>query len=706
MKKFPLLLIFLLTFLFFLPSRAYSAGNRIIIIKGNKQNIQVGTAASEPVILKITDGRGYPIRSTVRLKVLKGELILGKQTFESNAEGKIQFTARAGFTPGETVLKAYFESSPDYGVKIYFNVSLDKVGSSSGSKKAAPKHKIPVKKITPVKSTPTPEETPEKPVPEKTPEKPAAPVKKIPTPSMIIGFDGNNQEVELETVTPKELSVQIMDGDGNPVKGITVIYKVLAGNAKMIDEKTVTDDKGIAGAKVKMGNSAGMIMIQASVEGTDDLSTSFNLKAAPKIVKPVPERTPTPAPYTPKPIPTPERTTAPLPAATPEITPSVPDSIKLPSKPGTRPRGTYSREPVNISVVAGNYQLSEPGVRLQQPIVVYITDADGNPTFATVSFAVLRGDATIINREVKTDARGLASTFVIVNSPKPIKIVAEVIEKEGLSTIAYANTEKKEPEKVNGSANPIIKATTPSNTPGFPASIAFYEMKAKNVDSIQKTQVIQLEIGVSDFRNAPVSTAIKFTVVRGKVSVLNPIVQTNSSGRGICYVEVRDSMGIFTVEAQSMENPDLRAIFKSGPEIKTAPASEVVRPGLDTPKTTRPSDSGMKVSPPADSSESGGPALIAVIRGGGQRIKVRTKSPEPIVILLTDSKGVPVKNEMISFFMETGKAIIHSPYARTNERGEALTYVTPGKTPGIYEIGAKVRGNKSLKTTIRLEAVQ
>lgn len=703
MKKFPLLLLFLLTFLFFLPARAYSAGNRIIIIKGNKQNLQVGTAASEPVVLKITDARGYPVRSSVRLKVLKGELILAKQTFESNSEGKIQFTARAGFTPGETVLKAYFESSPDYGVKIYFNVSLDKVGSPSGNNKVTPKHNAPVKKITPVKPSPTPMETPDKPIPDKTPDKPSNAGS---TPAMIIGFDGNNQEVEVGTIAPKDLSVQIMDGDGNPVKGITVRYKVLAGDAKTADEKTTTDEKGIAGTKVKMGNSAGMIVVQATVEGTDDLSTSFNLKAAPGAAKPIPEKTPTPAAYTPKPIPTPARTTAPLPAPTPEETPDVPDSIKLPSKPGTRPRGTYSREPVNISVVAGNYQISDPGVRLQQPIVVYITDADGNPTFATVSFAILRGDATIINREVKTDARGLASTFVIVNSPKPIKIVAEVVEKEGLSTIAYANTEKKEPEKIDGSANPIIKATTPSNTPGFPASIAFYEMKAKNVDSIQKTQVIQLEIGVSDFRNAPVSTAIKFTVVRGKVSVLNPIVQTNSSGRGICYVEVRDSMGIFTVEAQSMENPDLRAIFKSGPEIKTAPASEVVRPGLDTPKTTRPDDPDMKVTPPADSSDSEGPALIAVIRGGGQRIKVRTKSPEPIVILLTDAKGVPVKNEMISFFMETGKAIIHSPYARTNERGEALTYVTPGKNPGIYEIGAKVRGNKALKTTIRLEAVQ
>lgn len=705
MKKVPLLLILLLTFLIFLPTGAYSAGNRITIVKGNKQNIQVGTAASEPVVLKVTDSAGYPVKSAVKLKVLKGELILAKQTLESNSAGKIQFTAKAGFTPGETILKAYFEDSPDNGVKIYFNISLDKVGSSPGNTKPITKPIHPIKKVTPVKPTPAPipTETPDKPTPGETPDKPANAGS---TPAMIIGFDGNNQEVEVETITPKELSVQIMDGNGNPVKGAVILYKVLAGEAKISVDKATTDEKGIAGTKVKMGSNAGMVVIQAAVEGTDDLCTSFNLKATSKAAKPLPEKTPTPAPYTPKPIPTPARTTAPLPAPSPEETPDIPDSIKLPSKPGVRPRGTYSREPVNISVVAGNYQFSEPGVRLQQPIVVYITDADGNPTFATVSFAILRGDATIINREVKTDARGLASTFVIVNSQKPIKIVAEVVEKEGLSTIAYANTEKKEPEKVASSANPIIKATTPSNTPGFPASIAFYELKARNVDSIQKTQVIQLEIGVSDFRNAPVSTAIKFTVVRGKVAVLNPIVQTNSSGRGICYVEVKDSMGIFTVEAQSMENPDLRAIFKSGPEIKTAPASEVVRPGLETPKTTRPEDPDMKVAPPTESSNSGEPALIAVIRGGGQRIKVRQKSPEPIVILLTDAKGAPVKNEMISFFMETGKAIIHSPYARTNERGEALTYITPGKTPGIYEVGARVRGNKSLKTTIRLEAVQ
>ena len=700
MKKLPLLLIVLLTILIFLPIQVYSAPKKIQILKGNKQSIRVGSQSAEEIILKVTDDRSYPEKAVIKLKVLKGEVKLFKKTLQTDANGKVSFPVRAGYTPGETVIKAYVDKMPNIFAKLYFNVTLGGESSYKPTKKPVKKPvkkpNIPTKKITPIK-------------PLKTPSTPKAGPDSKSEPALIIGFDGNNQQVELGATAPKDLAVQIMDEDGKTLKDVTVQFKVLAGQAEVIPPKTSTDAKGIASSKVKMGSQQGMVVVQVQVEGNEDLSTSFNLKGVSKSAKPA-VNTPTPKPYTPSPIPAPTRTSAPAFTPTPAPIPTeptrIPDSIKLPPKPNTRPRGSYSREPANIDVVAGNYQVSDPGIRLQQPVVVYVTDSDGNPTFATISFAVLRGDATIINREVKTDARGLASTFVIVNSRKPIKIVAEVIEKEGLSTIAYANTVKKEKANAVKSNNPLIRATTPSNTPGYPSSIAFYELRAKNMDSIQKTRVIQLEIGVSDFRNVPVSTAIKFTAIKGKVRILNPIVQTNSSGRGICYVEVSGSMGIFTIEAQSMENPDLRALFKSGPSIRTGPAPKVVRPGLETPKTTRPNDPGMRVKPPSSSGEAGKPALLAVVRGGGQKIKVRTKSPEPIVVLVTDAKGNPVKNTLISFFMETGRAVIHSPFARTNERGEAETYITPGKTAGLYELGARVRGNKSLKTTIRVEAVE
>jgi hypothetical protein len=219
---------------------------------------------------------------------------------------------------------------------------------------------------------------------------------------------------------------------------------------------------------------------------------------------------------------------------------------------------------------------------------------------------------------------------------------------------------------------------------------------------------MQLEIGVSDFRNMPVSTAIKFTCLKGDIKVLTPIVQTTADGKGICYVEISGSMGIFTIEAQSMENPDLRALFKSGPEIRTGPAPKVVRPGTEEPAredATQPSGD-MNIKPPSGAGTSGQPALVAVVQGGGQRGKIRTRLPDPIIILVTDADGKPVEGAHISFYMKSGRAILSTTMARTNSDGKAQLNVTLGKQAGVYEIGVKVRENKDLDTTVQLEGIQ
>jgi len=740
MKKFPVVVIIILITITILTMTADSASYRIRILKGDNQTIQVGKPAKDPIILKVVDSRGMPAKALIKLKILKGELKLSTKSVKTDSRGIAKIYLNAGVVPVKTVIKAYIHNMPGTGVKLTYNITLDKPGKEQAGKKVAKKpvkptpkktpavkptkkptpKKTPAKKPTPEKTPtvkPTPKETPaikpiKKPTPKETPAKTPVPVKTPQKadkaiPSVIIGFGGSNQKVLLNKSAKEELAVQIMDDKGNIMEGVIVEFKVIEGEAKVNPKKSETNAKGIASTKIKMGKKPGMITVKAIVEENKDLATVFNLKAVKKIEvtsRPTPRHTPGAVP---SPIHTPTQPTTPAPryspaTPTPAYTPKIPDTIKLPPRHTTRYKGAYSREPNEISVVAGNFQTAPPGVRLSQPVVVYVTDADGNPTFATVTFTIMTGKATIINREVKTDARGLASTFVVVNSPEPVKIVAEVLEKPGLSTIAYANVKKKEPKPDNPTRSPIIRATTNSNTPGYPASIAFYDLRARKYDNIEKTNVIQLEIGVSDFRNAPVSTAIKFSILRGKAKILTPIVQTDSSGKGICYVDVTQSMGIFTVEAQSMENPDLRAIFKSGPEIKTAPAPKVVRPG-----TRKPDNNSMKVPPPStELGEPGKPALIAIIDGGGQKGKVRRKLPRPLVVLVTDSRGNPVKGISISFYMQTGHAVIHTPHARTNSNGKAKTYITLGKKTGIYEIGVRTKGPDSLSTSIRVEAVK
>jgi len=678
MKKIPLIIIILLFTALLLPGVALAVSYHIVLEKGNDQVVQVGKKAPEKLVVRVVDSRGNPINTTVSFKVVKGEGKLEKKNVNTDRTGRAKTVFKAGYTPGKTKVRAY--------LKKYNNVSADfnlKVTLDNPRKKDVPTKSIevsPAKTPSPRVPRPSPTAAPTttpvspQPTPQKTPETEIEP-------AVIIGFGGNNQQVSPGQFAGKNLEVQVLDENGTPVQGVRVQFEVVEGIAFVQPTSNVTDADGIAFTALKAGNYEGDITIKAFVVGGNDLATIFNLEStedAPIVVD-VPGRQ-----ARTRPSPTPRATGTTQPTTQP------------------RPKGYYSREPVNISVAGGNYQSAEPGARLTQPLVVFVSDADGNPVEATVQFTVLGGDARIVNRQVKTNDQGLASTFVVVNSLAPVKIVAEVLEKPGLSTIAYANT--KRPATGGDSSYPMIRATRTTDRPGYPSAIAFYSLKSQNVENIEKTRVIPLEIGVIDFRKQPVSTPIRFTAIKGNVSILNPVVQTNEQGRGICYVDIGNSMGIFSIEAQSLENPDLKAVFKSGPQIKPGPAQKVVRPGLERSGSKDTSSSPtVSAKPPVETSR-GKPALIAVLKGAGQKGKIGRKLPKPIEVLITDTRGNPVSGVMVSFVVSRGKAKIERPFARTDKNGKVSTRVTLGNQPGIVEIAIRVRDNKSLRTTVQVTA--
>ena len=705
MKRLLSVFTIFLCLVFALPLQSMAAGQNVLIVGGAQQKVQVGRKAPKPAVFKVVNRRGAPVKTIVEFSVVKGSGSMSAKKVKTGANGiaKVYFTA--GFKAGRTVLKAQVPG----GVyrTIDFTVTLDNPNKKKPAKKPAKK---PVKKPSPVKPKPVKKPSPVKPKPVK---KPVAPSGKAP--SIIIGFAGSGQTIEPGQLGRSPLEVQVMDDKGNVLPGVKVNFKVIKGQAFLMPGSDVSDKKGIAGVKVRVGEDEGSVQVKATTVGNDDLATIFNITVTPKkdvSITPRPTRTPvyTPRPtrtpvYHPRPNPTPVVRLTPVPrpvyTPTPEPTPDY-SSVKIP-KPTPRVHGQYTRDPKNVSVVGGNYQSSRPGTRLSAPLVVYVTDEDGNPTEATVQFTIIGGDAKVTSRQVRTDQRGLASTFIIVNSPNQIRIVAEVLESPGLSTIAYANARKPGTGNGSGDNNPLIKTTHPTNQPGFPAAIAFYSMRSQNTDAIEKTGVVQLEIGVTDFRNQPVATPVRFSVVKGKVAILNPVVQTNAKGRGICYVDLGSSMGIFTVEAQSLENPDLKAVFRSGPQIRSGPATEVVRPGFK-PDSSKHGNGSFSVPPPSGSNPGGTPALIAVISGGGQSGKVGSRLPEPLEILVTDSKGMPVADTMVSFIVFRGQARLEKRFARTNSSGKVTNSVVLGKRPGPIEIAVRLRDNKSLRTTIQLNA--
>ena len=68
---------------------------------------------------------------------------------------------------------------------------------------------------------------------------------------------GNRQEADAGTLLPDRLGVRVTDDGGNPVPGIEVRFRVVAGNGEVAPERTRTDSAGRATAFWRLGASAG-----------------------------------------------------------------------------------------------------------------------------------------------------------------------------------------------------------------------------------------------------------------------------------------------------------------------------------------------------------------------------------------------------------------------------------------------------------------
>ncbi|HUR83316.1 MAG TPA: autotransporter domain-containing protein [Thermoanaerobaculia bacterium] len=85
-----------------------------------------------------------------------------------------------------------------------------------------------------------------------------------------------------------------------------------------------------------------------------------------------------------------------------------------------------ARPASSVAIISGNNQSGRLGLQLAQPLVVRVTNAAGEPVSGvTVEWSVTSGRATI-NPSSTTDAKGEASTTVVVNSVGPIVVQARV----------------------------------------------------------------------------------------------------------------------------------------------------------------------------------------------------------------------------------------------------------------------------------------
>jgi uncharacterized protein (TIGR03437 family) len=171
-------------------------------------------------------------------------------------------------------------------------------------------------------------------------------------PGKITILQGNNQSGKPGQVLPTSFLVQVTDASGNVLPQTPVTWKVLNGTITLSQVSSTTNANGRATALGTLGNTPGTAQVEVTAgSGSSQVSATFTVTI-------------------------------------------------------TVPIG-------GMQIVSGNNQSAAQNAAFPNPLVVEVTDANGNPVPGqSVTFTVTSGSATVATASATSTANGTASTAV------------------------------------------------------------------------------------------------------------------------------------------------------------------------------------------------------------------------------------------------------------------------------------------------------
>ena len=281
--------------------------------------------------------------------------------------------------------------------------------------------------------------------------------------------------------TPLTVTVRAADADGDPVEDVSIQLRITSGGGTFSPSTVITNANGVATSRLTLGSTPGnSYYITAFASGY-----TFNAPAAGERVV----------------------ITGPPPAA---------DDTPAPRAVG---------EADAIDVYDGNNQRGIPNVRLSEPLVVEVVDANDNPVASErVTFRATRGSGRFSPARPRTDRNGRADTIFTPTSSGTIRIAASV---EGVSSRAVFIITTGEPPasltKVSGDSQ--------SGTPGDALANPFVvEVKDADGETIE-------------------GIPVTFSITAGGGSLSAMSATTDEDGRAGTTLTLGSRAGVNSVEA-------------------------------------------------------------------------------------------------------------------------------------------------------------
>lgn len=293
--------------------------------------------------------------------------------------------------------------------------------------------------------------------------------------------------------------------------------------------------------------------------------------------------------------------------------------------------------PPQGTLVSGNLQQATVGAELPQPIVVRVTDQEGDPVPGqVVTFTVTAGGGTLFAATAETSAAGEASN------------------RWTLGTVA--DTQRVEARLVDPeSGQPVVLATFLAiGRAGAPATITARPPAART-GSAGQPLADSLEALVQDQHGNPVPNATVAWLATSGGGAIAPAT-TTTGATGIAWARWTLGAQIGTLQvAEASLSPAVRAQF-------TATASVPVG------------------------------AVLAKVSGDGQSGTVGTSLAQPVVVEARTSVGLPLQGVSVTWTPATGSGTATPPVSVTGPDGRASTTWSAGTTPGAKTLMASADG--------------
>ena len=229
----------------------------------------------------------------------------------------------------------------------------------------------------------------------------------VPAAKLVL-VSGNSQTGTVGQGLANPFVVEVTDANGNAVSGTTVTFAVTAGGGALSATSVATTSQGLASASLTLGASAGTNTVTASSGSLTGSPLTFT--------------------------------------ATANVASAGPAA--------------------KLVLVSGNGQSGAVGLQLASPLVVEVTDANGNAVSGTtVTFAVTAGGGALSATSVPTSSQGLASVTLTLGASAGTNTVTASsgsLSGSPLTFTATGNT-----VQTGGGTVTWVKQSPPTGLPGF-----------------------------------------------------------------------------------------------------------------------------------------------------------------------------------------------------------------------------------------------